>query len=100
MEFRKCSIGGNSYGGYHTPDNPIADAQTTRPVKDKGKASASSSDPGMNPLHASTSEESMVDAIGKFYANPYLSEKISFVDERFVEDLFRGTDQSDIVRRP
>ena len=98
MEFRKCTIGGISYGGYHTPDNPSI-KPVTPPPEPKGKGKQKATDEGgAEALQPASSEESMADAMGKFYANPYISEKVSFVDENFVRDLFADTDQSDTVR--
>ena len=77
MEFRKCSIGGIMYGGYHTK-------------KDRELPGDNLS---ANNASIISSEASMAGNLNAFYENPYLTEELTFVDPHFVKDLHEGTEE-------
>lgn len=71
MEFRKCSIGGVMYGGYHTNN-------------DKEKKFEKKH------LSLSSYEVNMLELLERNYQNPYNLKTLTFVDEGFVKDLYGG----------
>lgn len=93
MDFRKCSINGIVYGGYHSQNTDAAIAPMILATPKTVKSFFSND--GMTMKSA---EDVMLDGMSKYYSNPFASENITFVDSRFIKDLFRSKRKSQRIK--